>query len=1360
MMMVNYSLARLLAWNGREFDPGEEADWLDLLDDFGPAMLRFLLRDGSCESIPESDDSLKYLKSSLRKNAISTLKPERGSVWVLFALEERLKQLPFPLRNDGILLPFEWRIMPEKAAHSALLPRELTELADQVRAMFGAEAAECRLYPAHYFHDQVDFQIEGATFDSACGALAVGLHFLLHPGARLLEWPFSSIGFDFETAEMRPVSSLQAKFRIAAEFQAEEFAVAPNQYQEAAGLLARMRQESPADSPLRRLRILPLREAHDLRLDAARIARCNQHNRRRSMLRRVVFLSSLLLIAAVAAGIRYHDMYRVHSRYYSEYVERRGVPEGLFELTPEQASKRSYHYRFEFLGRRGFRGARLLRNVRCVNSAGRLRDDVSRYPNPSKAAELRLYYNEDGSLSRREHFNADGKMLHFFRYSGAEAEVADIMEAEPGGDIVFSSFLPQIRSGWKNDEIRRLKYTRDAAGYIEILSYRKGSNDWPATDRSGISQRVYRRDALGRVVEQRHLDEISRPSCDQHGVSSIRYFYDGADLVRVEYYDRNGDPCDYGGQGESRWYGYSPEGNCIREEQLRYGMLFKLTLREYDSRGNASSESRLDGDGRFLRGDGPARITRRWNRYGDCVEARFFDADGGPLAGGFSRLKNDYGYRDGKLVFRARSCWKENQPGYDGDNIFKRAFSFDERGNLLEEARYDASGKLCSLGDGIALIRREYDLRNRLLSEAFFGADGKPVAGRAGWAVRKREYIDRRNLIRQSYFDIGNRPFPLDGFCMEETYGQPGGNYVERRGFGPDGQPVLNRSGFSVLKIHIDENSRRLKLGTFHDTAGKKVAVRCGKNFFAEIQVDYDQYGQEREIRYYDANGNLLMQPDNYAIIRKSYLPNGGKCREVRFLDVDRKLCLLRGGVNARTEYFYDPSGKLSMEKCYTPGGSFVKRIFNERMELCLESNHNPDGTPRPDDSGVHSRRYSYDANGNLEYETFQGVDGRIRRDRRRVAMIRHSYDSRGNEVRREFLDENKQPCLNENGVAGREMKYDAGGRKMEESCFGVDGRTKKDGNGVARVRRFYNDDGRVVKRLFLNEAGQPVRNHEGIAGWESEYDSRGNEIQRRFFDMDGSPAKVNSHAGWRRKYDVRGRVVSEVLYDETGKVVPQVVCGDNVSILVGETTYTYDSSGRRTGAAGRIAGGQSVGDAVGIRVAFNRMGKLESFSFLNDSGKLTAGPLRWSILRVTYQPHLSGTIRRAACYDDRDELIAGPDGIAVREKRYNESNQLTEERYFDANELPVSGPLAGIARVKIGYDSGGRISAVAFFDRQARACTPDAFRLQPGMGDVTRLKIRYDEHGNATLECLDRRGRPVKTAPIPRNSPLLSSFR
>ena len=120
----------------------------------------------------------------------------------------------------------------------------------------------------------------------------------------------------------------------------------------------------------------------------------------------------------------------------------------------------------------------------------------------------------------------------------------------------------------------------------------------------------------------------------------------------------------------------------------------------------------------------------------------------------------------------------------------------------------------------------------------------------------------------------------------------------------------------------------------------------------------------------------------------------------------------------------------------------------NERMELCLESNHNPDGTPRPDDSGVHSRRYSYDANGNLEYEFFLGVDGKIRRDRNRVAMIRHFYDSRKNEIRREFLDENRQPCLNKNGVAGWELKYDAGGKKQEEIYFGIDGRVKKNGNG------------------------------------------------------------------------------------------------------------------------------------------------------------------------------------------------------------------------------------------------------------------------------------------------------------------------
>lgn len=1365
MMMANYSLARLLEWNGREFDPGEEADWLDLLDDFGPAMLRFLLRDGSFQSIPESDASLKHLKFSLRKNAISTLKPERGAVWVLFALEERLKQLPFPLRNDGILLPFEWRRDPEKREHSALLPAALTELADRVKLQFGEAAADCRLQPAHYFHDQVDFQIAGATFDSACGALASGLYLLLHPGARLLEWPFSSIGFDFERREMAPVSSLPAKFRLAAEFQAEEFAVAPKQYKEAIGVLARMRQDSPPDSPLRKLRIYLFRETRDLCRDAGRIVRCNQHNRRRGMLRRVVFLLSLLLTGVAVGGIYYHDMYRVHCRYYAEYVERRGVPEGLFELTPEQAAKRSYHYRFEFLGRkggyrlwrpgrRGFFGERLLRTVRCVNSAGRLRDDVSRYPNRLKVAEQRLYYNEDGSLNRREHFNADGKMLHFFRYSGADAEVVDIMEVKPAGEIVSAAFPLLIRSEQGGDEIRRLKYTRDAKGYIEILSCKKDASDRPATDGDGVSQYVYRRDAFGRVVERRCLDEISRPSSDKYGVSCIRYFYDGADLIRMEYYDRNGDPCDYDNLGEVRWFGYSPEGNCIREEYLRYGMLFKLIVREYDSRGNGSRESRLDGEGHSLRGISPAHVVRRWNEYGDCVESLFFDADGRPQKWYFSGIKEDYRYRNGKIVFRERSYWKANQqPGHDGDNIFKRSFVFDERGNLLEEARYDSAGKLRAPGSGIALIRREYDSQNRLLYEAFFGADGKPVAGSSGWAARKREYIDRWNLLRQSYFDVDNRPFSLDGFCVEETYEQPGGNYMVRRGFGPDNQPVLNRFGWAAFKVRFDENCGKLKLATSCDTTGKKVAVRCGKNFFAEIQIDYNQYGQETEIRYYDEKGNLLMQPDNYAVIQRFYIPGGGKCREMRTLDSRWELCLPRGGMSARTEYFYDPSGRLRMEKCYTPEGSFVKRTLNERAEFCLESNHNPDGTPRLDDSGVHSRRYSYNADGNLEYETFLGVDGKICRDRNQVAMIRHCYDSRKKEIRREFLDENRRPCLDKNGVAGWEVKYDSGGRKQEEIYFGVDGRVKKNRNGVARIRFFHNGEGRVAKRLFLNEAGRPARNLEGIAGWESEYDSSGNEIRRCLFDLDGSPARVGGCASWRKTYNARGQVTKEVHYDEKGNVAPQLIRWENVTIPIVETVFSYDSAGRRVDATGRLWRAKPAGGAVCIHVVFNRNGEPEQLRFLDGSGKPAAGPMGWSVLRATYDS--AGLPVRVACYNERNELVLGSDGVAVRERRYNEKNQLTEELYYDENALPVSGPPLGVARMKAGYDSRGRISSIAFFDQRARPCTPEKFRHLPRLAEVVRLEIRYEKDGSATLICFDRRGRQVGTSSIPRDSSL-----
>ena len=58
-------LANLLKWKDRAFDLSDENDWLDLLDDFGPALPRFLLDDSCAASIPEGDEALDELRQSL-----------------------------------------------------------------------------------------------------------------------------------------------------------------------------------------------------------------------------------------------------------------------------------------------------------------------------------------------------------------------------------------------------------------------------------------------------------------------------------------------------------------------------------------------------------------------------------------------------------------------------------------------------------------------------------------------------------------------------------------------------------------------------------------------------------------------------------------------------------------------------------------------------------------------------------------------------------------------------------------------------------------------------------------------------------------------------------------------------------------------------------------------------------------------------------------------------------------------------------------------------------------------------------------------------------------------------------------------
>ena len=294
-----YGLANLFKWKDRSFNLSDEGCWLDLLDDFGPALPRFLL-DGSCAaSIPDGDEALDELRLALAKHPISSLKPEIGSVWVLFAFKDDLASLPPPFRQDGILLPFEWRADEER--HSELLPDGLVQLAERVKGQFGTATSGYTLHPSRHFLDTVDFKIPGATFDSAWGALATGLHLLLSGKKHLTAWPFSTIAYDFASDASVAVGELARKFTLAASVGAEEIAVAPVQYREAKQVLQEQRHTCPDDKTLRKLKIYHWNPTGNFRRSIASLAQCNQGFRKKILLWTISMTTGIVLALVVSS---------------------------------------------------------------------------------------------------------------------------------------------------------------------------------------------------------------------------------------------------------------------------------------------------------------------------------------------------------------------------------------------------------------------------------------------------------------------------------------------------------------------------------------------------------------------------------------------------------------------------------------------------------------------------------------------------------------------------------------------------------------------------------------------------------------------------------------------------------------------------------------------------------------------------------------------------------------------------------------------------------------------------------------------------------------------------------------------------
>ena len=280
-----------------------------------------------------------------------------------------------------------------------------------------------------------------------------------------------------------------------------------------------------------------------------------QRHRRAFRKRCAIYGTAALLL--LSAGLFYWDYTRPTYRYFVDYVDCYGVPEGILPLTEKQVSRRGGSYLFQYrripIGEPKAYTWRVVK-VSYVNSALRpVTIGNSEWRDRSPVQEIE-YNRQTGAVSRINFCDTKGKVLlrHVLsERNGVPAAVADFISSREERGVGFAGAslanlsLGQLDARQQKANIVRFVYERDASGHIVRQTFHS-NNDYDLSrsaipDADGIFGFRYGLDSLGRRIQVENLGFDGTGTSTRKGVSMRKLTYDSSgNLQKAAYYDESG----------------------------------------------------------------------------------------------------------------------------------------------------------------------------------------------------------------------------------------------------------------------------------------------------------------------------------------------------------------------------------------------------------------------------------------------------------------------------------------------------------------------------------------------------------------------------------------------------------------------------------------------------------------------------------------------------------------------------------------------------------------------------------------------------------------------------------------------------
>lgn len=706
-----------------------------------------------------------------------------------------------------------------------------------------------------------------------------------------------------------------------------------------------------------------------------------RHNRHRR-LRRLVTVPALgLLLFAVYSFVDFAAF--THTRYYDDYVERKGVPKGIEELSAAQVAHRASSWRMDYQQGK-------LREVKHVNSA----DTAILALNPDergRPSRQKFSYTEDGRVlhvsdfTHTDHFYHQRQFTHdlnFMQFRHQEG----VSGSNLGHVTAMTTQDSGVRPDQKKSDIIAYYYTYNNFGFIKNEMYLNAA-DKMMPDANGVFGKHFTYTSAGRLASITFLDEKRHP-VEVRGVATRRFFYDeNGNRQKVQWLDASG--------------------------ALTYNSdHFAQAVFTTDAWGNRTREVYLDPAGKpCLHKEGYAICDKEYDAHGNMIKMTFRDVD--------------------------------EQPCYNDEGVSIIKMSYDKQGRKIKASFFDANGAPCLSKKKFSSVSAKYDSHGNRIKEVFFDSQGKPCKTIRGFASIEYQYNANGNVTKLSFFDENNNPCLSDDkvACIIVNYDEYD-NEKENTFLDTGGNPCSANFGCANVKFEYDERGNKIKQRCFGPDGNPAVMERN----IATLISEFDKRGNETRQLYLGRDGKPTLRDGRYAVLVSDYDSHGNNIKR-SYLDTAGRPCATFGGVatvllaydkygNVIKESYFDANGRPCLRNNDYAG---IKMVYDALGHEISRTYFDLSGHPCRNRAGLACLQSNFDARGHLVREAYFGTDGRPCLRNGTYASRRLDYDARGNLVKETYFDIAGHPCRNQDAIARGQDQDETRETKRKEPTFGLD---------------------------------------------------------------------------------------------------------------------------------------------------------------------------------------------------------------------------------------------------------------------------------------------------------------------------------